>query len=63
MGKYYVSTKGTPSPVLKAYVHKKAREGENFTGNFNEICQHISIFNIKFQGKIIVKLKHWKNWA
>ena len=38
MGKYYVSTKVTP--VLKACVHKEVREGENFSGDFNDICEH-----------------------
>ena len=42
MGKYYVSKKG--SPVLQAYVYKEVREGENVTGNFNDmICEHSHI--------------------
>ena len=53
-GKYYVSTKGIQ--VLKAYVHKRAREGETFTGNFKDIYEysHIQyqiIKHINFKGK------------
>ena len=42
-GKYYVSTKETP--VLRAYVHKRTRDGENFTGNFKDICEHSHIIH------------------
>ena len=43
-GKHCDSKKG--SPVLKVYVHKRVREGENFTENFNDIvCEHSHIQN------------------
>ena len=35
------STQGTL--VLKAYVHKGVKEGENFTGNFKDRCEHSHI--------------------
>ena len=58
--KYYVSKKG--SPVLKAYIHKGVREGENFTGNFNDMtCEHSHIQNqiIVHQSTLISSKNNW----
>ena len=55
-GKYYVSTKGTP--VLKAYAHERAREEENFTGNFNDMGT-FPYSTLNYKSKLISRENNW----